>query len=248
MDQSKLYTLYDREPGPIVAFLEYVRDLYKLPRPGSVLDMGCGPGRLLAPLAGSSWSVVGYEPDPDYAESARATLAEFPNGRFRQAGFLNLDEVAAFDLIAAVNGPYSYVLEAQNRREALRRCRQALRPGGVLFLEFANFHWIFKNYREPPPAEIEVDGMKVTRTVHHDIDFHHGTFIHHDRFTWRDSSGQDYGVTKVHPMAIVSYPELAFFLADLGFENVATFNSYSDRASAELTGRRILVAAQVPRC
>jgi SAM-dependent methyltransferase len=247
MDQSQLYALYDREPDPIVAFLEYVRDLYELPRPGSVLDMGCGPGRLLAPLAASEWSVVGYEPDPDYAESARATVAELPNGRFRQAGLLDLDEVAAFDLIAAVNGPYSYVLAPKDRREALRRCSQALRPGGVLFLEFSNFHWILKNYREPPVAEIDVDGMKVTRTARHEIDFHHGTFAHHDRFTWRDSSGQDHGVAKVHPMAIVSYPELAYFLADLGFEKIATFNSYSDRTPAELTGRRILVAAQIPR-
>jgi SAM-dependent methyltransferase len=50
MHQSQLYAVYDCDPEPIVGFLAYVRDLYGLPRPGTVLDMGCGSGRLLASL------------------------------------------------------------------------------------------------------------------------------------------------------------------------------------------------------
>ena len=246
MDQSALYQFYDREPGPIIAFLEYLRDLYGLPRPGIVLDMGCGPGRLLAPLAASDWSVVGYEPDPDYAGSAQKTLRELPHGRFRQAGFLDLDESQSFDLIVAVNGPYYYLQEPRHRREALERCARALRPGGVLFLEFSNFNWILKNYREPPAAEVIVDGIRVTRHARHDIDYHHGAFVHHDRFVWLDESGNERVLTKTHRLALVSFPELAFFLGELGFGSVRTYNSYADREPSELNSRRILVAARSP--
>jgi SAM-dependent methyltransferase len=247
MDQSQLYQLYDRDPGPIVAFLEHLRTLYALPQPATILDMGCGPGRLLAPLAASGWTVVGYEPDDDYAPRAEETLRSVPNGRFRQSGLLELDEIDAFDLIAAVNGPYSYLLTPKERREALQRCAQALRPGGVLFLEFANFNWTLKNYREPPIAEVDVEGTKVTRSAHHVIDYHHGTFSHHDRFTWKDESGGDRVMTKTHRMALVSYPELAYFLDELGFERIRTFNSYDDREPGHLAGRRILVSAESPR-
>lgn len=246
MDQSQLYELYDREPGPIVAFLEYLRALYDLPRPGTILDMGCGPGRLLAPLTAASWAVVGYEPDPDYAAAARKTLSGLRDGRFRQAGFLELDEIEAFDLIAAVNGPYYYLITPRERREALERCATALRPGGLLFLEFSNFYWILKNYREPPAVELDLEGTKVRRVAHHAIDYHRGTLSHTDRFTWRDHSDAEQVLTKTHRMALVSYPELAYFLDELGFEQVLTFNSYDDREPSELTGRRVLVAARRP--
>ena len=191
MDQSQLYELYDVDPGPIVEFLEHLRAVYRLPRPGSFLDMGCGPGRLLSPMAAAEWNVVGYEPDPDYARRAAETIRDLPGARFRQAGFLQLDEVAAFDLIAAVNAPYSYLLTPDQRREAVKRCARALRPGGVMFLEFSDFDWILKHYREPPQTEMQLDGTVVTRSPRHDIDHHQGTFTHRDVFTWRDSSGAE---------------------------------------------------------
>lgn len=246
MNQSQLYQLYDREPGPIVAFLDYLRTLYDLPRPGTILDMGCGPGRLLAPLAAAGWAVVGYEPDPDYAPAAQEELSGLRDGRFRQAGFLELDEVGAFDLIAAVNGPYYYLVTPRERREALERCAQALRPGGVLFLEFSNFHWVLKNYREPPVVELDFDGIAVRRVADHEIDYHRGTMTHTDRFTWRDHSGAERVLAKTHRMALVSYPELAYFLEETGFEEVRTFNSYDDREPNELTGGKVLVAARCP--
>jgi SAM-dependent methyltransferase len=246
MDQSKLYQIYDREAGPIISFIEYLRELYRLPRPGDLLDMGCGPGRLLDPLAASEWRVVGYEPDRDYAGSAQAILRHIPNGRFRLAGFLELDEQQAFDLIIAVNGPYYYLQEPGHRKEAVERCARALRPGGVLFLEFSNFPWILKNYREPPPVEITVDGITVTRHAHHVIDYHRGAFVHHDRFVWTDESGTERTVEKTHSLSMVSFPELAFFLRGTGFENVRTYNNFADREPSEITGRRILVAAQMP--
>ncbi len=245
MDQSQLYALYDTDPTPIVEFLERIRTRYGLPRPGTALDMGCGPGRLLAPLAAADWTVVGYEPDPDYTRAAQEVLRQLPGGRFHQAGFLDLVEENAFDLIVAVNGPYSYLQEPRDRREALQRCARALRPGGVLFLEFSNFYWILKNYREPPPAEVDIDGILVRRMAHHEIDYHRGAFIHHDRFAWRDEAGDEQVMTKTHRMAIVAYPELAYFLEEVGFGNVCTFNRYSDLEPSELTGKRILVTAQV---
>lgn len=246
MDQSQLYQLYDREPGPIVEFLEHLRTTYGLPRPGTILDMGCGPGRLLAPLAAADWTVVGYEPDAGYAPAARERLRGLRNGRFRQAGFLDLDETEAFDLIAGVNGPYYYLPTPSERRQALERCASALRPGGVLFLEFSNFHWILKNYREPPTTEIDVDGVEVRRVADHRIDYHRGTLTHTDRFTWRDDSGTVRVVTKSHRMALISYPELAYFLDEIGFDDIRTYNGFEDREPSELTGRNILVAARRP--
>lgn len=244
MDQSQLYSLYDSDPAPIAAFLGYLRESYGLPTPTKVLDMGCGPGRMLRPLAESGWIVSGYEPDPEYAAAAEEAAQGLPGVRIRRAGLLDLDEVAAFDMVALINGPLSYVLDPRDRRAALERCRRALRPDGVLLVEVGNFPWILKNYRPPPDLQLEVDGVTVLRTARHEIDFHRGHFTHQDHFEWTDPDGEARRIDKTHRMAMIAFPEIAYFLADVGFTEVATFNEYDDREPAVLTGKRILVAAR----
>ena len=244
MDQSQLYTLYESDPAPIVAFLGFLRESYGLPESASILDMGCGPGRMLRPLAESGWVVTGYEPDPDYAIAAQRTAESIREAQFRQAGLLELDEDSVFDVVALINGPLSYVLDPGARREALDRCRMALRPRGVLFLDLANFPWILKNYREPPRLELDVDGTKVIRTARHEIDYQKGHFTHHDHFEWVLPGGEANSVDKTHRMAMVSFPGIEYFLGELGFTDVATFNGFQDRKPAPLTGKRMMVSAR----
>ena len=244
MDQSQLYSLYDSDPTPIVAFLDHLRKRYGLPDHPSILDMGCGPGRMLRPLAQAGWNVTGYEPDTDYATSARKVAGATPSVTFRQAGLLNLKADAVFDLIALINGPLSYILDPGARREALDRCRAALRPGGVLFLDLANSPWILKNYREPPELELDIEGTKVIRKARHEIDFHKGSFTHYDEFQWQDPSGELRTLEKTHRMAMVGSPEIEYFLGDLGFKEISTYNGFDDREPVPLSGKRILVAAR----
>jgi SAM-dependent methyltransferase len=244
MNQSQLYGAYDRNPGPVVNFITYLRDLYGLQRHGLLLDMGCGPGRLLAPLSESGWKVTDSEPDSDYSATARAVIRGLPEARFSQGGFRDLEEDANYDLIASTNSRYCYVLNAAHRREALARCARALRPGGVLFLELLNFFWVLKNYREPPPLTVEIDGVTVTRTVQQDFDYDRGIMTHWTQYGWDGASGAKQSARKTHRTAMVSYSEIALFLEDAGFDDVHTFNSFNDRAPEQLAGGKIMVSAR----
>ena len=91
---------------------------------------------------------------------------------------------------------------------------------------------------------MEIDDVTVTRTAHHEFDFHRGIMSHRDRFDWVDGSGEARTANKTHRMAIVSYPEISLFLDDLGFEEVLTFNSVADRSPGPLLGRKIIVSAR----
>lgn len=244
MNQAQLYALYESDPAPVVAFLRHLADAYGLSGSLRVLDVGCGPGRLLAPLTALGWTVTGLEPDPEYAKAAVRTAASLKDARVRQGGFGDIDESSAYHLIAAVNGPYSYLTTFEARRDAVERAARALRAGGVLFLHFSNFWWILKNYREPPRQTLEIDGISVTRTAEHEIDVHAGRFTHVDTFRWTDAGKADHEMKKAHEMAMVTPPEAERLLREAGLEDIRTFNGYEDREPSRLTGKSVLIAAR----
>jgi SAM-dependent methyltransferase len=247
IDQGRLYSMYDSEPSAEVAFLRFLARSYSLPDPPDVLDVGCGPGRMLRPLDELGWRVTGLEPDADYAAAAQRCARTLSNTAVRQGGFLEVGEDGAkYDLIAAVNGPYSYLSSYEARSEAIKACGAALRPGGVLFLHYSNFWWILRNYREPPEVEMHIDGTTVTRTAFHDIDFHAGRFTHHDVFRWTEADGESRTVTKKHEMTMSGPPEVERLLLEAGLEDLRTFNDYADREPAPLRGQRILISARKP--
>lgn len=89
---AELYNRFDIEPLHIRDFLVWLAQSYQLTQTLHFLDMGCGPGRLLKPLADLSWQVTGYEPDADYCAAAAKIAAQHPFIRARQGGFAELDK------------------------------------------------------------------------------------------------------------------------------------------------------------
>ncbi len=112
------------------------REFRRFTRPASelaALEIGCGPGRLLAPLAADFGSITGVDVSPEMVELARANLAGCPNARAEVVSGADLagfpDE--SFDFV------YSYaVFQHIPSREVvlnyLREARRVLRTGGLL--------------------------------------------------------------------------------------------------------------------
>jgi SAM-dependent methyltransferase len=98
-------------------------------KPGArVLDVGAGPGRLVAALRHSGYEASGIEPSPRSADAAIAKgLPVIPT---------SIEEHTASDLDAAVMW---HVLEHLDQPlEALMRIRGWLRPGGVMLVGVPN--------------------------------------------------------------------------------------------------------------
>lgn len=100
----------------------------------TVLDMGCGPGRLTVPLAkalGSTGKVVAMDIQPGMIRRAKA--------KAEASGLTNIDFLLAgaeehqlgtetFDIVLLV----TVLGEIPNRETALRHIYRALKPGGTL--------------------------------------------------------------------------------------------------------------------
>jgi SAM-dependent methyltransferase len=101
--------------------------------PHTVLDAGCGTGRVAVELARRGVTVVGVDNDPDMIEAAQAKA---PDLRWIVADLAGLALPDRFDVVVLAGNVVPYVA-ARQRAEAVAGCARHLTPGGVLIAGFA---------------------------------------------------------------------------------------------------------------
>ncbi len=120
---------------------EFVRRYIK--SPGSMLDIGCGSGRLMFVARRAGWQVKGLELSPEMAEFVHDKLGE----DVVVADFLEVEprtiSAIPFDLISL-----RHVLEhLPDCLLAMRKLRALLRPGGYILIEIPNVESISKRVK-----------------------------------------------------------------------------------------------------
>ena len=242
LDDAVLYETFDTDPRPTIDFLAWVAERAGIPSPLAVLDVGCGPGRLLRPLCALGWRVLGLEPDPVYRKRAEQRAA--PSGvRVHPGGFNDIDAMGEFDLIIGINSSFAHVLTATQRADALARCRRALRSGGILVLDLPNLLRILREYCAPPEQQTEVDGRTIRLKRDHAIDYDAATFTTHDTYTVSEPDGSRWTAERDHVYAITTKPDLEYLIQTAGFQRVETFGSVTDREPGRVAARMIVIAS-----
>lgn len=241
--QSVLYTAFDKDSAPVAGFVQWLADTHGLPQDLKVLDIGCGPGRMLSEYDRFGWRVTGMEPDPDFYQEALENIADIPGGRLYQGGFCELDFVSQFDLITAVNNPFSYLPDIPARANALERVYNALKPGGVFFMEITNFLYKLQHFEPSTVQNKDVNGETVVHVMENYVDLHEAKWVLFDQYILKESGDI---IIKQHEQAVVLLPELLYLLQNQGFTSICTYNSYAARSCEPVTGKTILVSAQRP--
>ncbi|HEY1566333.1 MAG TPA: class I SAM-dependent methyltransferase [Solirubrobacteraceae bacterium] len=125
---------------------------------GSVLELGCGAGRISGYLVALAHEFHGMDISP---RMVAASQRSYPAGDFAQG---DVDDVARFadDSVDAVIAGWNLldVLDDAERREALRAIRRALAPGGVLIMSSHNLAYL---PRLRSPAHVRLGGLRQGR-------------------------------------------------------------------------------------
>jgi SAM-dependent methyltransferase len=100
--------------------------------PRSVLDAGCGTGRVAIELARRGIEVVGTDLDPDMISLARAKA---PALTWVHADLSELDLPTRFDAIVLAGNVIPYIA-SDRRQAAVAACTRHLAPGGRLIAGF----------------------------------------------------------------------------------------------------------------
>ena len=98
-----------------------------LPGPSSVLDAGCGTGRVAVELARRGHDVVGVDSDASMLDVARRT----PSVVWAQEDLATLALPERFDLVVAAGNVMVFLSEG-SEPEVIRRLAAHLLPGGLL--------------------------------------------------------------------------------------------------------------------
>lgn len=137
---------YDGTKAPQIDAGRELIDAARLRETESVIDIGCGTGKLTVRLASLAHkgSVTGIDPSPEMLEKAREISTGFSNLSFRQVEAQSLDFTEEFDL-AFSNSAMQWV-KAQG--QALNRIYLALKPGGRIAFQMPakNFCTEFLDY------------------------------------------------------------------------------------------------------
>jgi SAM-dependent methyltransferase len=109
--------------------------------PGKVLDLGCGAGLHGLLFSQRGWQVTGIDLSPVAIEYARGeTLDAGLAADYRAGNFLTGELPGSQDLVLLAYGTLG-TLSPLQARSLVRRCRRALRPGGLLVLDAFRKPW-----------------------------------------------------------------------------------------------------------
>jgi SAM-dependent methyltransferase len=105
--------------------------------PGPILELGCGTGRVLLPLAAAGNSVIGLDRDAAMLDFLRQMQPEAVHARVLQADMAHFHLARRFGLILLPCNTYS-TLGASARNATLERIHAHLAPGGRFVFSIPN--------------------------------------------------------------------------------------------------------------
>lgn len=221
-----------------------------------ILELGCGSGRLLLPLARAGHRVTGVDNSPAMLELARARLAAEPAAVATRVRLLTADmadpylpDESATTALALVGVNTFMHLSERPALAALRGVARLLRPGGVVCLDVDN-PFTLAAVAEAADLALEAAWSDPTtgRTVQQWAAFAPVNGEQAVDVTW---AFEEHGPDAAPPTSVTmryhyAYPhQLELLLAQSGLRLTALYGDY-DRGPFSEDSERLVLLAQRP--
>lgn len=113
--------------------------------PKRILEVACGGGRILAPLAEAGHVVTGFDTDKAMLERCQKKIQPFRNARCYQADAVTTEWGKDFDVVILAGNILVNIISDLDNTHAqalfIRKASEALKRGGHLYLDFDCPDW-----------------------------------------------------------------------------------------------------------
>jgi SAM-dependent methyltransferase len=224
---------------------------------GHVLELGCGTGRVLIPLARAGYDVTGLDLAPHMIAHCRAKLqAESPHVRDRVrllvADMTSFDLGRRFALITIPFAGFQHLRTVEQQLACLEHCRTHLLSHGSLVLDLPNPDPAPPSHAsQEGPTEGEATAQTVERTDGRRLRWW-ASVVAYDRLLQCNeyeltyeiiaADGGRRRITETFPLRYVFRYELEHLLVRAGFRVVALYGEYDRSPFADGSPAMIAVA------
>lgn len=257
-DQAFVADLYDHIPGyagrPDQAFyLDYARAAE-----GKILELGCGTGRLLIPIAAAGYEITGLDLSEYMLARCRKTLANQPSEvqartRIVRGDMTDFDLGETYALITVPFRAFQHLLPVEEQLACLQCAHRHLLPGGRLILDL--FQVNLRYLIDPESANEKQDfagvalpGGRTLRRTHRIAGWHRAEQYNDIEMIYyvEHPDGHTERLVQAFPFRYFFRYEVEHLLARCGFGVAALFGSFDRRPLGDDSPEMIFVAAKSP--
>lgn len=109
----------------------------------SILDLGCGYGRISAPLRNRGYQVLGYDLSPTLLKHASQ---QDPGGIWIRGDMRELPFRNGIDTVISLFNAIGYFEEEDQNFAVLRSVAEVLSPGGIFVCQLVNRDYLVRNF------------------------------------------------------------------------------------------------------
>jgi SAM-dependent methyltransferase len=210
-----------------------------------VLDVGCGTGRHLAPLARAGFRVTGLDISQGMIdECRRRTVQHGLDVALLCGDIMHLERNACYDAVLAMDSVICYLPDADAIVTALTGMRRALRPGGLLVLDNHNFLALHDTFDRTATEVVQADGVRISYTDTRWYDDFPSIFHVEVVAQVQESDGRTYELRNEEVLRAMTSSETVALVRQAGFDDVRLLSGYEPCAEAPLCSDRIIVLAR----
>ncbi|MDX3853494.1 class I SAM-dependent methyltransferase [Streptomyces sp. AK02-01A] len=226
-------TMFSADRGEAVADLVASSPLLDFPPGSRVLDLCCGPGLFLVPLARRGYDVTGVDLSPAMLDRARTACARAgADVRLVRADMASYAEPHFFDVVLNVFTSFGYFDEPDDNLQVLRNAYESLAPGGRLLVDVMGKEVLAGWIGRPQVVELP-DGSYV---VQRDTVLDGWRRLRTDWTLVRDATARTASLTSF----LYSGAELHDLFVAAGFTGVECFGGF-DGTAYDQNSRRLIV-------
>lgn len=198
----------------------------------NILDVGCGNGRFMIPLAKKGYKITGIDNSLDMLEECRRRLSNYK----LKADLLRMDLERLsfnrqFDAVICMDSVICYLLDTERIINTLGTFRQALRPEGILILENWNFfaNWDLHGKTKSGHAGDNNVEIEYQEKVWYE---NFSSIFHNEIMVKVQEDKKSYEFTHKEVLKGMTAGEIKMYLKEVGFVDVSVYPSW-DRSEAD---------------